>query len=73
MRMGRKTILAGFWLLGFSIGFIGYLIYPGLVDFLMHALPSLFTDKVVVGAFLSGIAGSIITTVSVVLWSYLSR
>ena len=71
--MGRKAVIFGFWLLGFCFGFIGYLVYPNLVDWLMLVLPALFTDRMVAGAFLSGIAGSIITTVAVLLWSYLSR
>lgn len=71
--MGRTTVLFGFWLLGFCFGFFGYLVYPDIADWLMAVLPTIFIDKQVAGAFLAGLAGSIVTTVAVVLWSYLSR
>lgn len=73
LSMGRKAILTGFWLVGFAIGFFGYLVYPNVADFLMAVLPTLFASRQIVGAFLSGIAGSIITTVTLIMWSYLSR
>jgi|YelNatPaOPRAMG01_1025707.scaffolds.fasta_scaffold23017_3 hypothetical protein len=71
--MGRFAILAGFTLLGFAIGFIAYLVSPTLIDFLAKALPQLFSDPRVAGAFLSGIAGAIIMDVTIILWSYLSK
>ena len=70
--MGRITILTGFALLGFAIGFIIYLISPDIVNFLVQVLPSIFT-KEMAGAFISGLAGAIIMVVSVILWSYLSK
>jgi hypothetical protein len=71
--MGRFAILAGFTLLGFAIGFIAYLVSPTLIDFLAYALPQLFSDPRVAGAFLSGIAGALIMDVTIILWSYLSK
>ncbi|MEM4298279.1 MAG: hypothetical protein QW815_07925 [Nitrososphaerota archaeon] len=72
-RMGGKSIILGIWLIGFAIGFFAYLAYPLLADVLVYWLPQIFSDIRLVGAFLSGIAGSIITTVSVILWSHFSR
>jgi len=71
--MGRFAILAGFTLLGFAMGFIAYLVSPTLIDFLAYALPQLFSDPRVAGAFLSGIAGALIMDVTIILWSYLSK
>jgi len=71
--MGRFAILAGFTLLGFAIGFIAYLVSPTLIDFLAYALPQLFSDPRIAGAFLSGIAGALIMDVTIILWSYLSK
>jgi hypothetical protein len=71
--MGRRTVLLGFSLVGFAIGFFGFLAAPGFADWLATVLPILFSSRYVVGAFLAGIAGSIVSTVSVILWSYLSR
>lgn len=71
--MGRFAILTGFTLLGFAIGFIAYLVSPGLIAFLASALPALFSDERIAGAFLSGIAGALIMDVTIILWSYLSK
>ncbi|MGQ9780856.1 MAG: hypothetical protein ACUVQ8_01185 [Nitrososphaeria archaeon] len=71
--MGRIAILTGFSLLGFAVGFIAYLIAPGIVNFLVDALPAIFSSKEVAGAFLSGLAGAIIMDISIILWSYMSK
>ncbi len=69
--MGRKAVLAGFWFIGFAIGFIGYLIYPAIAEALMRIFP-LISETVIFGAILAGIASGIITTSIVLLWGYLS-
>ncbi|MGD0331134.1 MAG: hypothetical protein ABSB40_11965 [Nitrososphaeria archaeon] len=71
--MGRITILTGFALLGFALGFIAYLVAPTIVKFLMSILPSIFISQVVAGAFLAGLAGAIIMDITIILWSYLSK
>lgn len=71
--MRGKSLIFGIWLIGFAIGFFAYLAYPLVASFLLYWLPQIFSDMRLVGAFLSGIAGSIITTVSVILWSHFSR
>lgn len=63
----------GFWLIGYAIGFFGYLTYPGISAALIALLPTIFITPELVGAFLSGIAGSIISTVVVVVWSRFSE
>jgi len=69
--MGRKAILAGFWLIGFTIGFFGYLVYPVIAEALAALLP-MITTTVLFGAVLAGIASGIITTSIVLLWGYLT-
>ncbi len=71
--MGRITIITGFSLLGFAVGFIAFLVAPSIVSFLMSILPSIFVSQEVAGAFLAGLAGAIIMDITIVLWSYLSK
>ena len=65
--MGRASLVFGFWLIGYALGFFGYLLYPAISAALLALLPSIFITPEIVGAFLSGIAGSIISTVVVVV------
>ena len=71
--MGRAGALIGFWLLGYALGFIGYLLSPAVAAWLMAWLPQIFVSETIVGAFLAGLGSSIITTVVVLVWAKLSR
>jgi hypothetical protein len=71
--MGRIAILTGFSLLGFAVGFIAYLLAPDVIQFLVKALPMIFSNEAIAGAFLSGLAGAIIMDITIILWSYLSK
>ncbi len=71
--MGRKSAIFGFWLLGFTLGFGGYLASPSVGSWLMEILPQLFVSETFVGAFIAGLATSIITMVSVFLWAKTTR
>ncbi|HEU4824496.1 MAG TPA: hypothetical protein VFS97_13815 [Nitrososphaeraceae archaeon] len=66
--MSRKLAIFLFWLLGFSIGFIGYLSLPGLTGWLSTALPN-FLNQSVVGALIAGIVGSALSTITVLSWA----
>lgn len=70
--MGRKAVLAGFWLLGFCLGFFGYLLFPALAE-TAKIFPETLASEAVIGAFIAGLIGSLVTTVTVTVWSYLSR
>jgi len=67
--MGRKAVLFGFALLGYTLGFTGYLASPAIGNWLMKILPQIFISEALAGAFLSGVVGSIITTVSAAIWA----
>ncbi len=71
--MGRKSIIFGFWLMGFIIGFLGYVVWPSFDGWLMDFLPQIFSNELVIGALLSGIVGSVIMMFSVTLWVKISK
>ncbi|MEM1525405.1 MAG: hypothetical protein QW372_06935 [Nitrososphaerales archaeon] len=71
--MGRKSIIFGIWLLGYAIGFIGYLILPWAGKWFSEIIPRLIENEILFGAFLTGIVGSMITTLSAVIWARFSK
>lgn len=64
---GRGRILFGFWLLGYALGFVAYLVR---VPFII-ALEELFSSSVIVGAMISGLAGSIVMLAALYVWSHM--
>jgi len=66
--MGRKTILFGFWLLGYALGFFAWVVKAPVIQFIENF--GLSADAA--GALITGFAGSVVMLVGVVLWSYLS-
>jgi hypothetical protein len=64
---GRGRILFGFWLLGYALGFAAYLVR---VPFII-ALEELFSSSVIVGAMISGLAGSIVMLAALYVWSHM--
>ncbi len=66
--MGRKTILLGFWFLGYALGFFAWLVRAPVINFIM----SLGVSAEMAGALITGFAGSTVMLVGVILWSYLS-
>ncbi len=66
--MGRKAVLLGFWLLGYALGFFAWFASPSVIAWIQ----SLGFNADVAGALITGLAGSIMMMVGVILWSYLS-
>ncbi len=66
--MSRRIAIFAFWLLGFGIGFIGYLSLPNIAHWFALNVPS-FLNQVVIGALITGIIGSAVSTFSIVLWA----
>jgi hypothetical protein len=66
--MGRKTILFGFWLLGYALGFFAWLVRNPVIQF----IETFGISADVAGALITGFAGSVVMLVGVVLWSYMS-
>ncbi|MFQ5969146.1 MAG: hypothetical protein ACE5J2_01440 [Nitrososphaerales archaeon] len=71
--MGRFAALSVFCIIGFAIGFLGYLAYPTvwswLSNTLPNALPNLVPNPVFIGAIISGVAGAVASTFLVIRWS----
>ncbi len=67
--MGRKIVLFGFWLLGYSLGFVAWLVRTPIINSIMN----LGISSDVAGAMITGLASSIMMLVGVLLWSFLSR
>lgn len=66
--MGRKAVLFGFWLLGYALGFFAWLVRTPIINWVQ----TLGVSADVAGALITGLAGSIVMLVGVILWSYLS-
>ncbi len=67
--MGRKAVLFGFWLLGYFLGFFAWLVRAPVINMVQN----LGVSADVAGALITGLAGSIVMLVGVILWSYLSN
>jgi hypothetical protein len=65
--MSRKIAIFLFWLLGFGIGFTGYLSLPGLTGWL-STLPN-FLDQSMIGAMIAGVVGSALSTFTIICWA----
>jgi hypothetical protein len=65
--LSRRIAIFAFWLLGFGIGFVGYLSLPTIVASLAAFLPIL--NQSVIGALIAGIAGSAVSTFAVISWA----
>ena len=63
---GRAQIVFGFWLLGFALGFVVYLVR---VPFIV-ALEWIFSSSQIVGAAISGLAGSVVMLAVLYVWSH---
>jgi uncharacterized membrane protein YeaQ/YmgE (transglycosylase-associated protein family) len=67
--MSRGLAIFIFWVLGFSIGSVGYVLVPSLVSWLGNILPEIVIDQAILGAILAGVVGSAVSTFTVVTWA----
>jgi len=69
-QMGRGPIIFGFWILGYALGFIAYLVR---IPFIV-AMADIFgtANATIVGAAISGVAGSVVMLVFLFVWSHMS-
>jgi hypothetical protein len=67
--MGRKAVLIGFWLLGYALGFFAWLVRVPVINW----IESIGISAEIAGALITGLAGSVVMLVGVILWSYLSN
>ena len=67
--MGRRAVLIGFWLLGYALGFFAWLVRAPVINWVQN----LGVSADIAGALITGLAGSVVMLVGVILWSYLSN
>lgn len=66
--MSRRLAIFAFWLLGFGIGFAGYLSLPNIAQWLALSVPN-FMNQAIIGALIAGVVGSAVSTFSIVTWA----
>jgi uncharacterized membrane protein YeaQ/YmgE (transglycosylase-associated protein family) len=67
-KLSRRFAVFAFWLLGFVIGFIGYLSLPSIASWFTEFVPN-FLNQSVIGALIAGIVGSAVSTFTVITWA----
>jgi uncharacterized membrane protein YeaQ/YmgE (transglycosylase-associated protein family) len=67
--MSRGLAIFIFWVLGFSIGSVGYMVVPGVASWLGDLLPNIVINRAVLGSILAGVVGSAVSTITVVTWA----
>lgn len=63
--MGRKTVLLGFALLGYVLGFLAWLLRSSVVA----AVELIGVNQDVAGAILAGIAGGFLMVLAALVWA----
>jgi hypothetical protein len=63
--MGRKTVLVGFALFGYVLGFLAWLVRSSVAN----AISNIGLSQDISGAILAGVAGGFLMLVSVLVWS----
>jgi hypothetical protein len=63
--MGRKTVLIGFALFGYVLGFLAWLLRTPVGNL----IASIGLNQDIAGAILAGIAGGFVMLISVLVWS----
>jgi uncharacterized membrane protein YeaQ/YmgE (transglycosylase-associated protein family) len=68
--LSRRLAIFAFWLLGFGIGFLGYLSLPSFAGWFALVIPNFnHINQAVIGALIAGVIGSAVSTFSVVTWA----
>ena len=67
--MSRRQAIFIFWVLGFTIGSVGYMVMPEVASWLGSVLPDVIANQAVLGSILTGIVGSAVSTFAVVTWA----
>lgn len=63
--MGRKTILLGFALFGYVLGFLAWLLRSSVASL----VASLGANQDIAGAILAGIAGGFLMVIAALVWA----
>ena len=67
-QMGRGSVVFGFWLVGYALGFVAYFVAWPLIEGLRILSGSMSSD--IVGGLVSGLAGSFISLAILYVWSH---
>jgi uncharacterized membrane protein YeaQ/YmgE (transglycosylase-associated protein family) len=67
--VSRGLAIFIFWVLGFTIGSVGYMVVPGVASWLGAMLPNVVINQAVLGSVLAGVVGSAVSTIMVVTWA----
>jgi len=67
--MSRGVAIFIFWIAGFTIGSVGYMVVPGVTSWLGDILPNISLNQSVLGSILAGVVGSAVSTFTVVTWA----
>ena len=68
-QLGRGTIIFGFWLLGYALGFVAYLARVPFITALVELFGA--ANATIIGAAISGLAGSVVMLVFLLVWSHM--
>ena len=66
--MGRKTVLIGFWIVGFAVGEVAWFMKTPI----LQAIENFGIGADVSQALLAGFFGSLVMVLGVLAWSFLS-
>lgn len=67
--MSRGLAIFIFWVLGFTLGSVGYMVVPGVASWLGDLLPNIVVNQAILGSILAGVVGSAVSTIMVVTWA----
>ncbi len=67
-QMGRGSVIFGFWLLGYALGFVLYIARVPFILGIQYVIGSASAD--IVGGLISGFAGSILMLAFLYVWSH---
>jgi hypothetical protein len=67
-QMGRGSVIFGFWLVGYALGFVAYFLAVPIIEALGILSRTMSGD--IVGGMLSGLAGSFLSLGILYLWSH---
>ena len=70
-QLSRGPIIFGFWLLGYALGFAAYLVRVPFLNGLYSVFGS--ANSNLVGAAVSGLAGSVMMLVGLFVWSHMGN
>lgn len=67
--MSRGVAIFIFWILGFTIGSVGYVAVPSVASWIGTMMPDVVVNQAVLGSILAGVVGSAVSTITVVTWA----